>query len=288
MARIQDRHPGNVAGSWYVDRRCIDCDVSRQIAPGLFGRADGQTVVVRQPQDDEEVQAAWRAAVACPTRSIGVDPPRPVPSGLFPQLIVDDVYYCGYASAKSFGANAFFARRGAGNVLVDSPRFARAIVEGLQQLGGIDHILLTHQDDVADADRFAEHFAARVWIHEAERHAAPFATDLLRGVDPTEIQPGLIAVPVPGHTRGSVVYLLEERFLFSGDSLFWHRRRQDLAAHRAFTWYSWTEQAESLDRLARDHRFEWVLAGHGGRGHGPADEMHDRLLRLVERMRSGR
>ena len=33
---------------------------------------------------------------------------------------------------------------------------------------GIDHILLTHRDDIADAQRYAEYFDARVWIHDGD------------------------------------------------------------------------------------------------------------------------
>jgi glyoxylase-like metal-dependent hydrolase (beta-lactamase superfamily II) len=287
VARLQERHPANAAGEWYVDERCINCDVSRQIAPDLFGEEDGQAVVVRQPANDEEVQAAWRAALACPTQSIGTTSRRPRPRGLFPEEVADGVYACGFTSPHSFGAHAWFVRRADGNVLVDSPRWTRELAEPFEAMGGIDHVVLTHRDDVADADRYAGRFGARVWIHEADADAAPYATDVLEGLEATEVAPGLVAVPVPGHTRGSVAFVLEERFLFSGDSLAWDRRRHDLRAFRRQCWWSWSEQADSLDRLARDHRFEWVLPGHGDR-HGPlpAAEMGERLVALVERMRA--
>jgi len=35
-----------------------------------------------------------------------------------------------------------------------------------------------------------------------------------------------------------------------------------------------------------DYRFTWVLAGHGNRGHLPAEEMHGRLKELVARMKA--
>ena len=116
--------------------------------------------------------------------------------------------------------------RDAGNLLIDSPRFTRNLVEPIEQLGGIADVLLTHRDDVADADRYAERFGARVWIHEADRTAAPYATDLLRGHQPATVAPGVVAVPVPGHTRGSVVYAVDDTWLFSGDSLAWSRERR--------------------------------------------------------------
>jgi len=97
---------------------------------------------------------------------------------------------------------------------------------------------------------------------------------------------GLLAVPVPGHTKGSVVFLLDDRWLFTGDSLAWSHERQDLTAFRQACWYSWAAQTDSLADLASHHRFAAVLPGHGARHVGDPDDLHDRLLRLVGRMRN--
>jgi glyoxylase-like metal-dependent hydrolase (beta-lactamase superfamily II)/ferredoxin len=285
MADRHRRHPANAAGPWFVDTTCIDCDACRQIAPAVFEDGGvGQSVVKRQPAAPDEEQAAARALVACPTASIGASGRRLEAEGLFPQPVAEDVFYCGYNSRDSFGANSFLAVRPGGNLLVDSPRFAAPLLRAIEERGGLRHVLLTHQDDVADAARFARHFGAEVWIHEADARAAPFATHRLRGREPAVIDTGLTAIPLPGHTRGSVAFLLESKYLFSGDSLYWSRRRGDLSAFRDACWYSWEEQAGSLERLAR-HRFEWVLAGHGDRQHRPAEEMEVRLRALVDRMR---
>ena len=52
--------------------------------------------------------------------------------------------------------------------------------------------------------------------------------------------------PVPGHTRGSVLYLVDDHLLFSGDSLSWDPRRKGLHAFREACWYSWPEQTAAL------------------------------------------
>jgi glyoxylase-like metal-dependent hydrolase (beta-lactamase superfamily II)/ferredoxin len=283
VAHPERRHPANVAGPWFVDDTCIDCDACRQLAPALFGDHGDQSVVMRQPQGAAEVIAATRALLACPTGSIGTRGPRAPSSELFPHELAGGVFYCGYNSSDSYGANAFFAQRPDGNLLIDSPRFVGALERRFQAMGGIAHILLTHQDDVADAGRWADRFGARVWIHEQERHAAPFATGILYGEDATEIRPGLRAIPVPGHTRGSVVFLLEDRFLFSGDSLHYDRAEQRLSAFRRQCWYSWSAQRASLARLL-DERFEWVLAGHGDRLQAEPAEIKRQLAALVARM----
>jgi glyoxylase-like metal-dependent hydrolase (beta-lactamase superfamily II) len=91
---------------------------------------------------------------------------------------------------------------------------------------------------------------------------------------------------VPGHTRGSVVYLLDESVLFAGDSLAWSVGEQDLVAFRDACWYSWSALTESLAKLA-GYRFEWLLPGHGWPVHLPADEMNARLRTLLTRMSAG-
>ncbi|MBW3619320.1 MAG: MBL fold metallo-hydrolase [Actinobacteria bacterium] len=281
-----ERHPGNVAGPWFVDRRCIDCDATRQVAPDLFTRVDRQSVVTRQPTTPAEEERMWRAALACPTKSVRRDPPQPRPPGLYPHEFADGVAYCGYNSPDSYGANSFLVRRPAGNVLVDSPRFVRPLVDHVAAHGGLAHVLLTHRDDVADAERWAQRFGARVWIHRADADAAPFATDVVDGDEPVEVQPELVLVPCPGHTRGSVLFLLEDRFLFTGDSLYWSRTHEDLAVHVRQTWYSLDVQLASLARVAEEHRFSAVLAGHGSRHETTREDMHDRLVALVDRHRA--
>ena len=290
MARVDLRHDANVAGDWFVDTRCIDCGTCRDLAPELFGAVGWTSVVVAQPRREAAVRDAWLAAQACPTSSIGTISRQRRPGRLYPREIEDGsgVFDCGYCSEDSFGASAWFVRRAAGNLLVDSPRFTGALAGPIAAAGGIDHVLLTHRDDVADARRWADRFGARVWIHADDAQAAPFATDRLEGTDEVEVAAGVVAVPTPGHTRGSTVFLVDGRYLFSGDSLAWSHEQGDLVAFRDACWWSWPAQADSLERLAGRHRFAWVLPGHGARVHDDPDVLHDRLVRLVDRMRTPR
>src|SRR5262249_52236425 len=160
-----------------------------------------QSAVAHQPTAASEVRDAWRAAVACPTQSIGTRSRARAPHGLYPEEVAPGVLRCGHHSEDSFGAFSWLVIRPEGNLLVDSPRWTRRLPAPIAALGGIAHVLLTHQDDVADADRYADRFGARVWIHEDDRRAAPYATDLFRGTADTAVAPGVVAVPVPGHTK---------------------------------------------------------------------------------------
>jgi glyoxylase-like metal-dependent hydrolase (beta-lactamase superfamily II) len=280
---MPQRHPLNAPGNWYIDDRCIDCGAARTVAPGLIVEGGGQSVFARQPRTEDELTMAWRARLLCPTASVRTETRRRVPDHVFPEEMTSAVYRLGYNAKSAYGAHSFAIRRAAGNVMVDGPRFAGAVVAQFERWGGLSDILLTHRDDVGDAERYAAHFGARVWIHHADRGAAPFADAILTGREPFEIAADLTAIPVPGHTEGSVVYLYDRRCLFTGDSLAWSFEEDDLEAYRDYCWWSWPEQRRSLARILH-YRFEWVFAGHGGSRYLPPDDMHARLEALLARM----
>lgn len=288
MANPTKRVPENVPGDFFVDSTCIDCDACRQIAPSVFGEAATTSFVYTQPVSSSERRQALQALLACPTGSIGClgkEDLKDVRND-FPLLLEEPVYYCGYNSPKSYGGNSYFLRHTDGNWLIDSPKFVTSLVQRLEALGGIRHIFLTHRDDVADAQRFAEHFGARRIIHREELASQPDAEFVLEGEQPQELAPGFVAIPTPGHTKGHCVLLVQQRFLFTGDHLDWDRDTRQLSASRDYCWYSWQDQTESMARLAL-FQFEWVLPGHGQRVHLPAEEMVQQLHRLVRSMKAG-
>ena len=293
MARPDVRHPDNVGGDWYVDTRCIDCDVARHYAPGLIiADDDGLSVVARQPESPDEEAAMWRAAVACPTQSIGTISRRRPPAGTFPWALTDGLHLLGHNDRSSFGAHSYLAVRPTANLMVDSPRWSRSLADAIAGLGGIDHVLLTHRDDVADADRYARHFGARVWIHRADAAAAPFATDLIEGiggiddVEPQEQIPGVRFIPAPGHTRGSVLFHVDRDRLFTGDTVHLNPHRGHLDVFAGAMWFSWEELTASMARLADQARFTWVLPGHGKWGRGDPDDLSRQLRELAPAMAS--
>ncbi|MEX0725626.1 MAG: MBL fold metallo-hydrolase [Planctomycetaceae bacterium] len=285
MANAAKQVPENVPGDFFVDTTCIDCDACRQIAPAVFGEARETSFVRRQPVTPEDRQAAVHALLSCPTGSIGCRGNDNVKAAMrdFPLVIEHPVYYCGFNSPKSYGGNAYFIRHPDGNWLVDAPKFISPLVKRLEEWGGVDDIFLTHRDDVADADRFAAHFAARRIIDRRELDSQPDAEIVLEGDESTRIAEDFLAIPTPGHTEGHCCLLFAGRFLFTGDHLSWSRDRHRLSASRSYCWYSWDEQQRSMQRLAQ-HRFEWILPGHGQRVQLSADRMAAEMDALVERM----
>lgn len=75
MADKNLKHPENVAGKYYVDKECIDCDMCRNIAPKIFTRSDknGYSYVHRQAQTPEQIADAEEARNSCPADAIGND-----------------------------------------------------------------------------------------------------------------------------------------------------------------------------------------------------------------------
>jgi glyoxylase-like metal-dependent hydrolase (beta-lactamase superfamily II)/ferredoxin len=290
MARAALRLPQNAPGEFFVDETCIDCATCRNVAPSVFAYSDeaGMTVVRKQPSSAGEARRAAMALVACPTSSIGSAHKTDAreASRAFPEPIADGVYYCGYASEASFGASSWLIVRPEGNVLVDSPRAARPLMDRIAELGGVRTMFLTHRDDVADHAKFARRFGCERILSAADvGHGTRVIEHKLEGQGPVALAPDLVAIPVPGHTRGSTALLYKGTFLFTGDHLWRSEGTGRLGASRGVCWYSWEEQTRSMERLLA-FEFTWVLPGHGAlfRSESPA-QMREALLGLLAEMK---
>lgn len=285
MADQRKRLDSNVAGNFYVDATCINCDTCRQLAPDSFEEIGEYSAVSRQPGDEAQVHRAYQALLSCPVGSIGTEhsdkPSLQAAMASLPVHLEDGVFYCGFNSEKSFGANSFFIVHPDGNWLVDSPRYIKHLVEAFEQRGGIANIFLTHRDDIADADKYAAHFGAKRIIHAADADVAPDAEWIFDGIDSVPLADGFRAIPVPGHTPGSVALHYNDKFLFTGDHLWWNPQQQALGAPQRLVWRAKVLMA-SLEKLLA-YRFEWVLAGHGDRVKLPVEKMRDRLKDLLDR-----
>ncbi|MGJ3246387.1 MAG: MBL fold metallo-hydrolase [Elainellaceae cyanobacterium] len=296
MARLAQRRPQNVDGDVYVDRTCIDCDTCRWMAPDIFSRVEGQSVVHHQPTNSDEYRHAMQALLACPTASIGtVDKPTNIRDiqRSFPIPVTDDVYHCGYHSEQSFGAASYFIRRSDGNILVDSPRFSPPLVQQLEDMGGIRYIYLTHRDDVADHQKFYDHFTRKNpagvpcdrILHIDDISSETRSVEIqLSGADPVQLAPDLVIIPVPGHTKGHTVLLYRNAILFSGDHLAWSDHLNHLIAFRRACWYSWSELTCSMQKLAT-YSFEWVLPGHGRRYCTNRETMRQQMQTCIDWMK---
>lgn len=289
MAAVTKRLPENVAGDFYVDATCIDCDACRQIAPGTFRDHGEQSSVYRQPATEDERHRALMALVSCPTASIGTINQHNMRAAIdaFPSRISENVYFCGFTAEASFGAWSYLIVRPAekgGNVLVDSPRYASQLVKRIEALGGVRRMFLTHADDIADHARFATRFDCERIMHAADGAHVQGVERVIEGEREVALDDELHLIPAPGHTRGQMLLLYRDKYLFTGDHLAWSPARETLTAFRSVAGYSWQEQTRSMEKLL-DKRFEWVLPGHGRIHNDSAEAMHAHLVRCLEWMR---
>ncbi len=290
MADPARRFADNVPGGFYVDAACIDCDTCRQVAPLTFAEAGGHARVQAQPEAPDAHRLALRAALCCPVNAIGTPDPAGMRAAVqdFPLRIelpaegAVAAWYCGFNAAGSYGGNSYLVRAGDGGLwMVDAPRWQPALATAMDKLGGVAGIFLTHRDDVADAAKYAARFKAPRVIHERDADACPDAERQIAGDDVVVLAPGLTAIPTPGHTAGHMALLAHDAVLFTGDHLWWSRRKRALNASRGVCWHSWPEQVASLRRL-QEVRFHTVLPGHGERYvAGDVGTMREALRTLV-------
>lgn len=290
MADLAKIHPQSIQGSLFVDLSCIDCGTCYHLAPTIFEEAsDEHSFVKSQPCDPHEWVSAKRAMVSCPTNSIGVTGAplefREAPLNL-PLLISEKVYYCGYTSRDSFGASSYFIERPEGNILIDSPRFNQALARELESMGGVEYMILTHRDDVADHEAYTRFFGLKRVIHADEIESDTRGIEIqLALTDTQEFLPGLKLISVPGHTKGHLAILYKDQFLFTGDHIFFDPLTQNLTASRGVCWYSWDRQISSVEKLI-DYDFQWVMPGHGcWSPYYESRSMKEKVRDLVQMMR---
>jgi ferredoxin len=73
MADVANKYPENMAGKYFVDNQCIDCDLCRETAPDNFKRNEdgGYSFVYKQPESPEEEARCKEAKEGCPVEAIG-------------------------------------------------------------------------------------------------------------------------------------------------------------------------------------------------------------------------
>lgn len=279
----------NVAGDFFVDATCIDCETCNWLAPASFDDGgDGRSRVHRQPQNDAERLRAEMALLSCPVGAIGTRTKHDLAASRasFPEEIAANVFHLGYHSDSSYGAAAYFLRRSNGNVIVDSPRYTAPVADAIERLGGARYMFLTHADDVADHAKFHDRFGCERILHAADvSRGTQDVERKIEGEAPVPLATDLLIVPVPGHTRGSACLLYGETVLFTGDHLAWSPEFHQICGFRDACWYDWRALVRSTERLAQ-HRFEWILPGHGRRCHFPAAAMREEMRRCLDWMKA--
>ncbi|KAG6654750.1 hypothetical protein CIPAW_05G167600 [Carya illinoinensis] len=264
----KQRRPQNVDGEFFVDHTCIDCDACRWMAPQTFTRVDEQSAVLKQPTCEEERLKALQALISCPTSSIRTEKP---PSDIlhvqktFPLPIdeqsVPGVYHCGYHSPKSHGAASYLIVHPEGNILIDSPRFTERLASNIEKLGGARYMFMTHEDDIADHERWSKRLKCDRILHSLEVDDSTANVEIkLEGSGPWSLFEDIQLIHTPGHTEGSVcLFYTSLDILFTGDHLFMTESGLDFS--EKFNFYSVPIQLNNV-RFLLDLDFRWLLPGY--------------------------
>ena len=242
-----------------------------------------------------------QAMSACPTGSIRTERPLeqarhaarsfPIPALDADERPVPDVFYNGFASKDTFGALSWLVVTPHGNVMFDCPRFFEPLASNIDAMGGIKYIVLSHRDDVAGHERWAERFSAERVIHgkECSQHQGTDKCEIKLGNDAEgyQVVPGVRILLVPGHTEGSIAMLHEEsKSLFTGDHLGYSEGVQGLSGFPRYCRFSWDVQLENIGRL-KDVEFLHGFPGHGRPFHfKDADERKEQLGKAVENLKN--
>lgn len=169
----------------------------------------------------------------------------------------------------SIGTNCYivYLEKTKSAVVIDPSDEAALVLARLEALGlELRAILLTHGhfDHCGDVKRLLARKEAPVWCHPADRelpswltHGLPAAEPLCDGQSLDFDGLRFTVLHTPGHTPGSVCFLLGER-IFTGDTLFAGScGRTDLPGG------SWAQMRASLRRLAALEGEYEICPGHG-------------------------
>lgn len=289
MANLKIKRTQNVDGNFYVDESCINCGTCYWVAPKIFKLDGTMSSVKYQPVKKSEATKAYQALYSCPTNSIGVEVLDSLGKKIakeFPYVLDDNIYHTGFHAEESFGASSYFIKSGLNNILIDSPRYNKALITRMLLLGGLEYQLITHKDNVGETDLFWKKFKTNRMIHQDDiTDDTLLYESYFHGEDEARVTDDMIAIPVPGHTKGSVCYLYKNKYLFTGDHLSFSQEMNQLFAFKRACWYDFNEQIKSMKKLL-DYNFEWVLPSHGFPYHASVEEMKGQIEKCIEWMQS--
>jgi hydroxyacylglutathione hydrolase len=195
----------------------------------------------------------------------------PVPTG----LIVDGIY-----AIRDGHVNMYLIHRNGTYVAVDAGRSIDGVEKGLKELniekGGVAAVFLTHSD--------RDHTAALKLFQSAKvclpKEEEPLAAGKTRRMfifgnrmdipyepvgDGQAVVAGGVSVrclATPGHTPGSMCYVVDDRYLFTGDTMSLMNGRAGLFSD--FFNMDSAAQRESLRRIGALPGITYVFTGHHG------------------------
>ena len=215
----------------------------------------------------------------------------------FPQTVpgFTSIYHLGHHNHRSFGAVPYLIQSEV-NVMVDSPKYSAASVKAISSLcDGPDYLFLTHVDDIADHEKWKDHYPnLKRIIHEEELENNWIGDEELKNVEiilrgsldeedkvmawdldgnaipidlnEPNIENEFIILHTPGHSLGSISLLHKStpdnrNALFTGDTYAYSLRLKSMTG---FPYYGrdLNLQSQTLRKLLR-LPWDFIAPGHG-------------------------
>ncbi len=138
--------------------------------------------------------------------------------------LLNDIYtWSVYSEEKNLNFNGWFIHNNVnseGNVLIDPPESSNKDLEKIEEMGGVQHILITNQHHIRKTSIFQEKFNSKLYINQldASKIELPIHSEFNDGDLLAEF---LKAVHVPHQkTPGeTALYWEDRRILFVGDAI---------------------------------------------------------------------
>ena len=138
--------------------------------------------------------------------------------------LLNDIYtWSVYSEEKNLNFNGWFIHNNVnseGNVIIDPPGPSNKVLEKIEEMGGVQHILITNQHHIRKTSIFQEKFNSKLYINQldASKIELPIHSEFNDGDLLAEF---LKAVHVPHQkTPGeTALYWEDRRILFVGDAI---------------------------------------------------------------------
>ena len=186
---------------------------------------------------------------------------KPGAADVVGEILLQRIANPAFGNANTYLVGDLASRK---SVLVDAggpvePVLATIDAQGLE----VTHVLLTHDhlDHIAELGAVRErHPDARVLVHPADRPGVGLATGTVQAGE--TITTGGLKIEVlstPGHTAGGLSYLVNGRYLFSGDTLY----RDTISTVEMTGHTTFADLRQGIERLLALPDGVEVYSGHG-------------------------
>lgn len=175
--------------------------------------------------------------------------------------LIENVY-----AIKDKYVNCFIYQKDSTTIMIDLATSVKAVKKGLDQLNmnpeTISRIFLTHSDmdHVGAIPLFPKseiYLGIGAKIKNPDRHKFLNDNDIIE-IGSIKVQ----AISTPGHRMGHTVYLIDEKYLFTGDTIV--IVDQIVKSFLKLISSNYEEQLESIKKIAKLQNIEGLFTAHGG------------------------